>query len=220
MQSSYHQGSLQDTVVETYTIDPGSQAGFIYDRYGHSPLTFTTADNRSASIDNGTTNALHEIILGAIPQQLGQRTDVGIKNSSSPWDYFQQIRPYDVNTFLSNFTTLVTNTLRSATNGTQAVEGTAWATEQFVSIRWAWITLPVVLLFSSLLLVLITIIKSRRGGSAAWKSSVLATLLHGLTGDVRDQFRPGLSPSEIEVLSRQLRVKLKTDGGNTNISLA
>ncbi|KAF2652311.1 hypothetical protein K491DRAFT_664029 [Lophiostoma macrostomum CBS 122681] len=218
MQSAHFGGLLHDEVVETFPLDPGSQPGFIYDIYGHSPLSFSGPDNRTVAIGNGTTNALRAMIVEDIPQVLSQLTDFAFVEYTS-WN-FHQVAPYDIKPFLNNLTTYVSDTFRSVTNATEMVKGTAWAPEQFVSIRWEWIALPVLLLFSSLLLVLVTIFKSRRGGTAAWKSSVLATLLHGLTDDVRDKFDPRLSPSEIEVISRRLRVKLKTDGGNTNISLA
>jgi hypothetical protein len=217
MQSLYFGGSLHDEVVETYSLDPGFQAGFIYDKDGHSPMSFTAPDNRTVVIGNGTTYEIRAMIQEDIPPLRYQVTDSAFYNYSS-WGFHQQ-RPYDIDPFLTSLTTYVTDTLRSAANGTEVIQGTAWAPEQFVSIRWAWISLPILLLFSSLLLVLVTIVKSRRGGTAAWKSSVLATLLHGLTENVRDKFDPGLSPSEIEVISRQLRVQLKTEGGNTNISL-
>lgn len=47
-------------------------------------------------------------------------------------------------------------------------------------VRWAWMTLPCVLLGASMLFMWLTIVEAAEGKAGIWKSNSLALLFHGL----------------------------------------
>jgi hypothetical protein len=59
------------------------------------------------------------------------------------------------------------------------VQGDAFAEESHVHVRWQWIILPAFLELASLVLLILTIVHSRREDVPIWKSSVLALMYHG-----------------------------------------
>ena len=61
----------------------------------------------------------------------------------------------------------------------QAV-GVTWTSETIVKVRWAWLTLPCVLLAGTLVFLCFTIIGTRKQQMGIWKSSSLALLFRGL----------------------------------------
>ena len=103
----------------------------------------------------------------------------------------------------------MTNNIRSsAGNDTRSIRGEAWSTEVFVQTQWLWLILPASLLVGTLVLICMTSINSRQHNVAPWKSSILVTLLHGLSEEVGGHFSPDASPSELEAVAQKLSVKL------------
>jgi hypothetical protein len=60
------------------------------------------------------------------------------------------------------------------------VRGDAYAKESYVHVRWQWIILTAFLELASLVLLVLTIVHSRREDVPIWKSSVLALMYHGV----------------------------------------
>ena len=87
---------------------------------------------------------------------------------------------------LTNYGLLTTN---------NTVDGVANAEESYVRIRWQWIALPAFLELASLMLLILTMIHSRREDVPLWKSSALALIYHGV-----DELR-GKETLEVERLS-------------------
>ena len=52
-------------------------------------------------------------------------------------------------------------------------------------MRWRWIILPAVLVLSSLLILIVTIVKTARSPVQAWKGSPLALLFTDVDQDIR-----------------------------------
>ena len=61
----------------------------------------------------------------------------------------------------------------------QAV-GVTWTSGTVLKVRWAWLTLPCVLLAGTLVFLCFTMIMTRKQQMGIWKSSSLALLFHGL----------------------------------------
>lgn len=218
LQSSHYGGSLHDMVAETSAIQPDELPAPINNYYEHPDVTITASDKRTFIISNNSTSLMRSKVQDALVQFVEQDSRYEFQQSLDLWDFHQRA-PYDINPYLANATRTISNSLRSREDGTTAINGTAWVKEQYVAVRWAWLALPVVLLFGTFALVCATIIKSRKNDAPAWKSSALATLLHGLTEDARNQFPPALCPSEIEAVSQKLQVKLALDNGDLRIGL-
>ncbi|KAF2478009.1 uncharacterized protein BDR25DRAFT_207498 [Lindgomyces ingoldianus] len=211
-EASYGSGVLQEVLLNTSAI----QSGILDHNHGNQsrsePFTLNVGGKSFGIIEN-TTDFLGESIYTSLPTRL---------DGSSPglWQ-FMQTPPYDLNPHFSNLAVAVTNRMRSQAKDTETVSGLALGTENFVYIRWVWISLPGSLLIGSFIFVCAAIFKSRRAKAVAWKSSALATLLHGLSKEAQGQFNPHLRQSEVEALSQKLRVKLSSEeDGSTRLILA
>lgn len=62
------------------------------------------------------------------------------------------------------------------------VLGYAISTETYVRVRWRWIIFPALLELGSLVLLILTIVLSRRKRVPIWKSSILAVIYHQVEG--------------------------------------
>ncbi|KAF2805532.1 uncharacterized protein BDZ99DRAFT_501742 [Mytilinidion resinicola] len=60
-----------------------------------------------------------------------------------------------------------------------AVAGSVFVQKQFVAVRWAWLTLPIVLLVLAVVLLAVAWWETRRLGVGLWQSSPLALFFHG-----------------------------------------
>lgn len=87
------------------------------------------------------------------------------------------------------------------------VTGKSYSLRPYVSVRWAWLTLPALLVLLSLVVLLSTIIQTRQRKVKIWKTSAVATLrglgtgLHGELGGLG-----GTSAMEEEAEGRRVRL--------------
>ncbi|KAF2730106.1 hypothetical protein EJ04DRAFT_545961 [Polyplosphaeria fusca] len=216
-ESSYENGSLREKLVSTFSeqnIVPGTSqnetGGVSYS---------ITVNGTSFIIPPNTTDILYDAIRSGLPLFLGNRYTSSTGALPGIWNFVQQA-PYDLNPYFEKLTEVMTNNIRSQLNSTEIILGTAWASENFVEIRWAWISLPAALLFGTLVFVGVTVFQSRTRKLPAWKSSSLATLLHGLTEEAWGTFDSRATPSEIEALSRRLRVMLDAQSESARLKVA
>lgn len=105
----------------------------------------------------------------------GANETLFISAETSPWWH-----PYNISEHFDNVARTFTNVARAASNGTDLIHGVAYGTETFVEIRWAWFSLPLLLLLLGLFFLVAVILQSRASGVQIWKTSVLAVLMHGL----------------------------------------
>lgn len=92
--------------------------------------------------------------------------------------------------------------------GAQAL-GVAWENQTIVRVRWAWLSLPAVLLAATLVFLGATILGNSRGKVGVWKSNTLALLFHGLGswgGEGMDHV------SEMEEKAKRIWVRLVDEG--------
>jgi hypothetical protein len=107
----------------------------------------------------------------------------------------------------------MTNNIRcSAGNDTRSIRGEAWSTEVFVSDAMALADLARFSTCGHLDFDLYDDHQQPPTYVAPWKSSVLVTLLQGLSKEIGGHFSPDASPSELEAVAQKLRVKLATCG--------
>jgi hypothetical protein len=83
----------------------------------------------------------------------------------------------NVSQIVESVAAALTNYGLATTNDT--VLGDAFAEESYVHVRWQWLILPAFLELASLVLLVLTIVHSRREDVPIWKSSVLALMYHG-----------------------------------------
>lgn len=221
--ASYDNGILQEQLVSTYAQLPtiegyrgqNNSINNINLANGSPPFNMTF-DGKTFEVPENGTESLGWAILSILPIKMTSEDGDSTGQFLGGWN-FVQTAPYDIRPFLDNLTKAMTDNIRSRVDGTQMIKGLAWSTQTFVDIRWVWIILPSALLLTTLGFVGVTAFKSHIKQTPAWKSSALATLLHGLTEESRNRLDPKASPSEIEVVSRSLKVRLSLENGTTRL---
>lgn len=83
--------------------------------------------------------------------------------------------------------------------------------EQFVHVDWPWLILPAATVILSAAFLVVSVLCSFQSNQAVWKSSALATLLHGLD-DIRvDGFGDARSDSDPGGVTRSMWARLRSD---------
>jgi len=208
LQAQVNNGVLEELVTNTITIQP--------DSYDASSPIVAALGNDTFNIVNQTTELLRDWIFSNMPPALNQNPEYPFASDIGIWN-FHQVPPYDFEGPLSNVSKAITNNLKSRGIGTVPIAGTAWTTEKIVQIRWEWITLPAISLVGSLVLICATILEGRRTQAPVWKSSALATLLHGLSEETQKRIDPELSSSQTEAISKGLKVTLSSLRGDARL---
>lgn len=93
-------------------------------------------------------------------------------------------------------------------NSSFMVAGVAWDNETYVLVRWAWITLPLVVLCMSVVVLIATIRTNGGRKERLWKSSSLALLFHRVHGLQEDDVRVG-STMELDEISKNTNAQLR-----------
>jgi hypothetical protein len=202
-EASHNNGRLEEKVLSTYLPPDGESARSTTD----DGLVLTAA-GKAFSVGANVTNSMRFLLAANLPTSLDNQTLDSSGQYPGRWNFVQH-EPHDVNTVLGPIAEMVSNDMRTATNhGTEQVSGDSWGPEPFVEVRWLWILLPASLMLGTFTLICATIFKSRKERVPLWKTSALATLLHGLAEDVRQSFGLDASPSEVEAIARKIRVEM------------
>jgi hypothetical protein len=214
-EASYQTGRLEERILSTYlppeTEVPSQTPAVDLLRLTPNDPFVMVADGKTFEVDANTTRRLRNSLNANMPTYLTNNSLDTTGQYPGRWNFVQHT-PYNVNGVFGAMADAMTNHMRtSANNGTERFHGDAWTTETFVQTQWLWLLLPVFLLLSSLALISATIIQSRKEQVPSWKSSVLATLLHGLTEDAQRHFAPNATQSEVEALSRKVTIKMSRD---------
>ena len=202
------------------------------------PVTLTAPDNTTYLISSGamlgirswfsTLFAPGSATRSPSPAPIAVNFTVGI--SSGPtyfasdivqtfyWDYYEYATGLD--TAMSDLATAMTVAFRSF-NGAVPVRGVAYSFESYVHVRWAWITLPVLVVVLAAAFLASAVWQSRRGRVGVWKSSALAVLFCGIDDRVRAVFDGARGLQEGKRRARGVRVRLGNEGeGDTLLRLA
>ena len=115
-----------------------------------------------------------------------------------------------------NFSQIVENIALSLSdlvqrNGSMNATGQVLVAEVYVRVRWGWITLPVVLVVTSVVLFILAMRQTKAERLRIWKSSNLPFLYHGLYPP-RDSTVHANEVSEMEDDAGKMRVRLGRTG--------
>jgi hypothetical protein len=148
-----------------------------------------------------------------------------VQTDNLPWgggEYITDLYPIDLNRssvmtvqnltdFMDSIATILTDTIRSYPNSSEPVEGYG-GVESIISIQWAWIVLPVLVLLLTYIGVSLTICRSpSRCDGGIWKTSLLASIIHGMIPDTREQLGKAWTLTDILKKSSTVRVSMKAD---------
>jgi hypothetical protein len=85
----------------------------------------------------------------------------------------------DVISTLANITASMTNKIPLSGSGLSA-QGIVWQQQSIITIQFAWLALPLVLILLSAILLVSTVLMARSSAVPVWKSSPLPFLYHGI----------------------------------------
>lgn len=112
---------------------------------------------------------------------------------------------------MNNVASSLTTAIRVADNSSFTV-GMAYQAESYIHIRWAWIALPVTLVFCTLGFLITVSLVCKREDVEVWKNSSAAVLFHGLD----DEGRRGLGmlnrDAAMDDAAESLIVKMELSG--------
>ena len=132
-----------------------------------------------------------------------------METDSNPW-----LAPNNVTRHMERLATSMTNVIRSSVSK-DMVNGTAFSKENYVEVRWQWLTLPLGLLFISLIFLAATISKSavERDRVGVYKTSAYATLLYGLPDEMSKNITRSGSKGTPRSKAKELKVRLQPNKG-------
>ena len=149
------------------------------------------AEHRSESTN--TTSVISPFFDPALDDLLGSTSLSMVYNlsgSGPDWsltgggfeDVLRRLNTFGLETVMRNIAASLTKCLLEKSNET--VDGTMSVSEVYVSVEWEWITLPAIVLLSTMTLFILTILGNKKHGLDLWKSAILPVLYHGLDNDL------------------------------------
>jgi hypothetical protein len=125
------------------------------------------------------------------------------------------LAPNNVTRHMERLASAMTNVIRSSTESRLMLSGKAYSKENYVDVRWVWLTLPIGLLFTALIFLAATVLQSAievdRVG--VYKTSAIATLLYGLSDDIQQKITSSTDQGTPRAKAKELRVKLQPNYG-------
>lgn len=195
------EGVTCDNVVTNITIETDGQEFFVDNFTAFQTIIefepfmpiYITVDNSSSPLQVRFYDDPHD-------QPLGTRTTT---MSSSAW-----LNPNNITKYVQDMATSLTNAVRTYPNSTEPVPGSG-ALETYIRVRWAWLTLPLILVCLAFIFFVLTIYKSSECSDIKiWKNSALAILLNGLTDDAKRAIGPPGELLQIREGAREINVRL------------
>ncbi|EDU40877.1 DUF3176 domain containing protein [Pyrenophora tritici-repentis] len=216
MQSSYSLGEYKEEILETFintTSGPwpwiassfsdgtsnGTDSFFLQDIHidigitpsGRNISGYGMANSSVASITVGFTDvfpAFATVMNESSVPLLRYKTWMANVAWNRILDFNPWISPNNVTRHMERFATAMTNIIRSSEN-MEMLSGDAWVMETFISVRWAWLSFPFILLVLTLVFLVSTIMKtSKDNETRLFKNSAMPTLIYGLPKETQGQF--------------------------------
>ncbi|KAK2056872.1 hypothetical protein LY76DRAFT_547640 [Colletotrichum caudatum] len=208
LNSSIVNGELKETIVHTKTNDtvatatqeslepiyiPGGSGKDLYPidmkvmmgmRSWFSDLFRTGSASRNEEVisKNITTpdNVIVNLTVGISSGEIFFDTDIV---QAFYWNYYEY--PGGIDMLMNDLATSVTISFRSF-NGTN-VTGIAHTVESYIHVEWGFLTVPLLTVLLTIIFLSGAIYQTRSHKAKLWKSSVLATLVHGLDRNARER---------------------------------
>lgn len=115
-------------------------------------------------------------------------------------DILRRLGTFGLETIMRNIAASLNKCLLEKSK--QTVDGTMSVSEVYVSVEWEWITLPAIILLSTMILFISTILGNKKHGLDLWKSAILPVLYHGLDNDLLADGPRYTTVSEMEQTSK------------------
>ncbi|KAH7093057.1 hypothetical protein FB567DRAFT_487165 [Paraphoma chrysanthemicola] len=123
-------------------------------------------------------------------------------------NYIPWLHPNNITHHMERMAEAMTNAVRSSTTK-EMLEGHAYITEAYISIKWEWLSFPLLLLVLTLAFLVSTIKKTAGdGATGVWKTSAMPTLIYGLPKETQGQFASAATWSSGNGAQKKTRIKL------------
>ncbi|KAF2661784.1 hypothetical protein K491DRAFT_586681, partial [Lophiostoma macrostomum CBS 122681] len=123
--------------------------------------------------------------------------------TKNPW-----LAPRNVTLYMERLATSMTNTLRFSSN--ENVTGQAFTLETIVDVRWWWLSLPVGLLFLTLIFLTATIVRTSMESDrvGVWKNSAIANIIYGLPDRYQEKILASQADGTPRAKAKTLNVRM------------
>ncbi|KAF2678275.1 hypothetical protein K458DRAFT_317429 [Lentithecium fluviatile CBS 122367] len=237
MQSSYYLATYEEKTTQTFTNTTPGQFPWQIARYESTSLngTIMTYDEnvviQSESDIYGVSNVTHvqaySIFEDVFPSfttttnisaqptfrfQAQYKTKPRYKELKfNPW-----IPPNNVSRHMERLSDALTSALRSSSSN-EMVMGSAFSVETYVNIQWEWLIFPFTLLILTLVFLVATMVKTKKGAGeenlGVWKTSAMPTLIYGLPSPMQKQFTSSSTWSSALDKSKNMKIRLHPKSG-------
>lgn len=190
----------------------------VWERPAYKVWDYLTPANGTKAFSTNSTYIIEDSSLAEISNIVGtvmKSTD----KAFIVWGYDPTIyvcQSPDLSQTIAQLATSVTDHIRVGPNST-TVNGQAFMTRTFISVRWYWIIVPTIITTLSIVFFVFTIIStSKLRGIVLWESSTLALLACKLE-QVSEHKNLGLvkNVGQMEKMAKTMYVSLKEDGGES-----
>ena len=209
--ASIEDGNFLQSVRKTWRNDSASHAqqGDLIFNPPSSSINIT-ANSSYFYVDNLAAKALNSFISDALVGSGGIRDPASGSQSFSSDIIHAFFEADNISERIDNLAVSMSNNIRQQnSSGSKPFPGTAWGSETFVHVRWAWLAYPLTVLLISLMSLALTIFQTTRFKVNVWKSSTLALLFHGQQIQLSDDSEmPANTLSRMTQKSSHLHVEL------------
>jgi hypothetical protein len=198
-------GVYSETISSTYTNDSVLPDQF---KWFYNSITGTSAAHTAYDIIITPPNQTETFV---VPKNVNSQTLVSLEgliptyisawnvtadpywkvpwsDNLEPLNYGSWPKPDSIAEYSERIASAFTTVIRNYPNSSLPVFGYG-GVETYVHIQWGWLALPLILVLGSLILLVNTIRNAvLMGGNGIWKTSLLASLLHGLDETSRRDF--------------------------------
>jgi hypothetical protein len=212
-------------ITETDPVDGGTWTDYIENVTISAPSTGPDFSEYGWGINNTTmintimvfdrifpafTTVADDAAKPLLRWRTGSLTDVRTRELDiNPW-----LLPNNITLHMERLANSVSNTIRSSSSN-EMFHGQAFDQDTYVSVRWAWLSLPIGLLLISFVFLLATVVKSatEKEHVGIRKNSAIATLLYGLPDHYQKRLAKSDSKRTPRAKAKELKVKLSPTRG-------
>ncbi|KAF1829524.1 hypothetical protein BDW02DRAFT_509709 [Decorospora gaudefroyi] len=242
VESSYERGKYSETVKSTFmnvTSEPdaspwpwnvtGEWFEYMQNITLQPPLTYSarsnaTVFNTTYTVDNATAFIVSIGFDDFFPSSYTVKNNFSqpvlrYKNyPAGPLNRYLNFNPWlspnNITRHMERLATTMMNAMRSDVTSKENLPGHAYDLNKFVSINWAWLTFPFILLILSLVFLVATIVKtSKDTATGMWKTSTIPTLIYSLPEEAQNKLNPSTAWNSAYESSKKVRIRLLPNRG-------
>ncbi|KAE9972415.1 hypothetical protein BLS_004043 [Venturia inaequalis] len=203
IESTFVNGDLSEKVISTFENNTQTIPDRLewnasqnrLNRFYHNESLTPSDQDTTFSVSNQTTLefalALSSVSPASLtttnltaPYRLKYQILTGQPTKSILTNFTAMRPPENVTANVEKLAAALTDVMRSNQKSTEPVFGTG-SFEVFIHVRYGWLTLPLIIVVATLVFLVATIRKASREQAGIWKTSSLATLMHGLSWDAK-----------------------------------